>query len=113
MGWYTNAKTQREAKKFSDSVVPGRTYYSIEENHAGYPAPNQLLKEWVFTKRSRLTGQPMCGHLTAAGVYLTAGPISDTRPPKLMTFKEWSKYEVAGPNPADAIQQRDKSRAGR
>jgi hypothetical protein len=113
VGFLTSHRAQAEAKRFAESVKPGRTYYSIEEVHLGYPGPSQLLKEWKFTGPSRRTGQPMCEHMTAAYAWLSYGPIYADRPRGLKTFKEWQDYEVAGPDAAKAVQERDRARAGR
>jgi hypothetical protein len=65
---------QREARGFEASVVPGRTYYSVVEVGRG---GRQAVMKWTFTKRF---GGAVCGHMSAAYVWLNYGPIHDTMP---------------------------------
>lgn len=98
---------QREARKFAATVQPGKTYYSVM--NCNWPwGKGQLLKEWTFgTKRDLITGQLKCGHLTAAGVWLTAGPIHATRPGGLMTLEEYSRRGEFPPDAAEALRISD------
>lgn len=82
----------RNAKKFSNSVQLGKAYYSIEEQMANPHTGQSVLREWIFTRKSRLSGQPMCGHMTATAVYMyCGGEISDKRCAGLKTAQEWSE----------------------
>jgi hypothetical protein len=60
--------------------------------------------EWTFTEPNRLTGQPMCGHQSAAGVWLTYGPIHASRPGGLKTFSEMRRGPAFPPDPVAALQ---------
>lgn len=83
-------RQQKKAAEFQASIKPGHTYYSVVDLNARYPgAPRQALAEWTFSKPGRWIGQePRCGHMTAAGTWLSAGPLYATRPARLMTFQE-------------------------
>jgi hypothetical protein len=94
---------QKEARQFAASVTPGQTYYSVVDLHLAW-GKGRALMEWVFTEPSRLTGQPMCGHLSAAGVWLTAGPIHARRPGGLKTLSEMRRGPEFPPDPAMAIE---------
>jgi len=98
-------RAQKQAAKFEATVKPGHTYYSIVINHGRYPgAPGKLLMEWTFSGRGRWLGQnPRCGHLTAAGAWLSYGPIHERRPGGIQTIAEYTRYEVGGPNAAKAL----------
>lgn len=79
---------QREAKKFADSVKPGRTYWSVVTCHT-YLGKTKHLQEWQFgPKRHPITGAYMSGHLSAAGAWLSYGPIHAHRPAGLRTLQE-------------------------
>lgn len=84
---------QKEAEKFAQTVRPGRTYYSVVDNHARYPgAPAQMLLEWTFSnRRGLISGQYMCEHMSASSVWLGYGPLHEARPHGLMTHKEWQQ----------------------
>jgi hypothetical protein len=111
MGFLTNHRAQAEAKKFAETVVPGRTYYSVVQCNFAW-GPGTLLKEWKFTKRNWRTGQPMCDHLTAAGVWLSYGPIHDRRPGKLLTLDEYRRRPEFPPNAARALDTHNLTPAG-
>lgn len=98
-------RAQKEAAKFEADVKPGHTYYSIVNNHGRYPgAPRQLLMEWKFTGRGRWLGQnPRCGHLTAAGAWLSYGPIHEHKPGGLLTIGEYTRRGGASPDAAEAL----------
>lgn len=117
MGFLTDRRAHAEARRFADSVKPGHTYWSIEKTNPRHPGPKELLQPWVFTKPSRLTGQPMCGHMTAEGAWLRFGPLYAERPRGLMTFAESKEYEVAGPDAKSIAhelgQKRQRTKAGR
>ena len=102
MGALTNHRAHKEARAFAAKVQRGQTYYSIERVRIAC-GPTELLQEWVFSGRSPVNGQPMCGHLDAEGVWLGFGPLYDSRPPKLMTHREWRQVEVAGPIAVKAL----------
>jgi hypothetical protein len=91
-------KAQKEAREFAATVVPGKTYYSVAE--CNWPwGKGRLLMEWVFEdRRGFATGQYMSGHLSAAGVWLSYGPIHATRPGGLRTFKEYSNAKEFPPD---------------
>lgn len=92
------ASLMRNAKKFARTVKLNSPYYSIDAaGHSGNTYAH-FVREWVFSRRSRLTGQPMCGHMSAAGVYLyTRGEISETRPPGYTTEEVSKMNNVAAP----------------
>jgi hypothetical protein len=103
MSFLTGRRAQAEAKRFAETVVPGRTYYSIVNARFAW-GPERLLQEWTFTKPGLFSaGQPMCGHLSAAGLWLSYGPIHATRPPRLLTLSEYRRSEVGGPDPRRAV----------
>lgn len=91
---------RRDAARFALTVEPGRTYYSVVNNHGRYPgAPRQMLLEWQFTARGPWLWQnARCGHLTAEGAWLGYGPLHATRPAGIMTHAEFRRRPgVAGP----------------
>lgn len=92
----------RNAKKFSKSVELGKTYYS-EDQQAPNPHTGQsVLREWVFTKKSFITQEPLCGHMTATAVYMyCGGKISDKRRAGLKTAQEWSKLNNSSQIPLE------------
>ena len=92
----------RNARKFSASVVPGKTYYSIADMNSAWGSASQVVQEWVFTKKNLITQQPMCGHMTAVAVYMyCAGKISDKRPAGFKTAEEWSKLNNSSKIPTE------------
>ncbi|MFJ2635816.1 MULTISPECIES: hypothetical protein [unclassified Streptomyces] len=95
---------QREAREFAATVEPGRTYYSVLDCHFAW-GKGRLLQEWTFSGRSLISGQPRCGHLTAAGVWLSYGPIHAVRPAGIKTFAEYAASSVSGPDPEEAVQR--------
>lgn len=96
-------RAQKEAREFAASVEPGHTYYSVVDCHFPW-GKGRLLQEWTFsTRKSWATGQYMCGHLTAAGVWLGFGPIHKVRPGKLLTAKEYSNRPEFPPDAAHAL----------
>ncbi|URN11340.1 hypothetical protein LUW77_03355 [Streptomyces radiopugnans] len=70
---------QREAAKFSRTAQPGRTYWSVEEFRLP-TGTRKLAVPWKFDRRSRLTGDPMCGAVSAAGAWLRHGPLHSSPP---------------------------------
>jgi hypothetical protein len=112
IGMFDNAVTdvrgrhgaQREARRFADSVVPGCTYYAVLDCNFAWGRGRALL-EIVFSKRDWATGQPMWGHLTAGGVWLSYGPILTNRPAdrRLKTFAEMAGAPQFPPDPEQAM----------
>jgi len=98
----TGHREQKEARRFAATVQPGHTYYSVVDCHWPW-GKGRLLMEWTFGKRSRLTGQPMCGHLTPAGLWLSYGPIHEKRPGGLQTLAEYERMPGRAPDPARAL----------
>ncbi|MCQ6249259.1 hypothetical protein [Streptomyces malaysiensis] len=80
-------KMRNEAAAFSRSVELNKTYYSIEECVQSW-GNERYVKEWTFTRRSKLTGDPMDGSVSAALAWLRWGPLTDTKPEGLRTFSE-------------------------
>lgn len=87
---------QKEAARFAATVKPGRTYYTQHTHHLPW-GDEVLLKEWVFAGSSIVIRQPMCGHMTAAAVWLGYGPVFDKRPAGVQTVDEYSAQDVGGP----------------
>lgn len=96
--------TQKEAAKFAAGVKPGHTYYSVVD--CNWPWGNgRLLMEWKFGKPTFWSGgQPMSGHLSAAGVWLSYGPIHTDRPRGLLTFDEYRHRPQLPPTAGEALQ---------
>ncbi|NUP49180.1 MAG: hypothetical protein HOW97_18015 [Catenulispora sp.] len=98
----TNARVrhgaQSEASKFAASVRPGHTYYSVVICHTPW-GDERALMEFRFDRRGR------DGHMTAAGAWLSYGPLHDRRPGGgLMTFREMhNKRRQFPPNAEDAM----------
>jgi len=92
----------REARKFSNSVQLGKTYYSLDHQMPNPCTGQQVLREWVFTKKNFITQQPMCGHMTAVAVYMyCAGRVSNKRPAGYKTAEEWSKLNNSSKIPTE------------
>lgn len=98
-------RAQKEAAKFEADVKPGHTYYSVVINHGRYPgAPARLLMEWRFSKPGRWIGQnARCGHLTAAGAWLSYGPLHERKPGGIPTFAEHQRRPGIVMDPAQAL----------
>jgi len=81
-------RAKKEAAAFAASVEPGHTYYSVVD--CNWPwGKGRLLMEWTASKKkSWIHGQHMFEHLTAAGAWLSYGPIHAKRPGGLLTFAE-------------------------
>jgi hypothetical protein len=96
-------RAQKEAAAFAATVKPGKTYYSIVD--CNWPwGRGRLLQEFVFTEPSFFSGgQPMCEHLSAAGVWLSCGPIHASRPAGLETLAEYRKRPEFPPNAERAL----------
>ena len=107
---FERSKARHEAAKFARSVRLGHTYYSVE-THAGLFGDHKLLHEWVFTTRSWVTGDPMCGSVSAAGAWLRNGPLYETRPGGYQTLDEYTNSEVAGPDTGKTAAKQPKRRA--
>jgi hypothetical protein len=85
--WLTDrihrSRARRDATRFANTVVPGRTYYSVETcvdptQSGGTEARYQ---EWVFTHKSRLKiGDPKCGHMSPQLAWLNYGPLVEKKP---------------------------------
>lgn len=83
-----NHSAQKEAARFAATVKPGQTLYSVVELNLAW-GQSRALMEWTFTdRRAPVTGQYMCGHMSAAQVWLSYGPIHAVRPPRLKTLTE-------------------------
>ena len=105
-------RAQKEAEAFAASVKPGRTYYSIVDCNWAW-GRGRLLKEWTFTKPTFWSGgKPMCEHLTAAGVWLSYGPIHERRPSGLLTFDEYRRRPEFPPDAARALRSTKLTPAG-
>jgi len=87
---------QREAAKFSRSVQLGRIYYSVETFRLP-TGDRKLAVPWVFTRRSRATGDPMCGAVSAAGAWLRHGPL--TEKPKHQTLADYLAGDIDADEP--------------
>jgi hypothetical protein len=94
---------QKEAARFAATVKPGQTLYSVVELNLAW-GPSRALMEWTFTdRRAPVTGQYMCGHMSAAQVWLSYGPIHATRPPRLKTLDELRRAPQFPPDAAEAL----------
>lgn len=100
---------RKEAEAFAARVVPGRIYYSILD--CNWPwGRGRLLYEWTFKKPSFWSGgQPMCGHLTAGGVWLSYGPIHEKRPAGILTFEEYRNRAQFPPDAGDALRMAEQA----
>lgn len=90
-----------DAKKFARQVELGKPYYiaySVATNLAPYE-DSRLYSEIVFTKRSPITGNPMSGSISAAGLCQRFGPVYDQPPAGLRSVASPGP-QVAGPLPA-------------
>ncbi|MEU1778126.1 hypothetical protein ABZ545_01410 [Streptomyces abikoensis] len=85
-----DAAAHREATRFARQVRVGDVWYSVERHTMPW-GDVSLLHEHHFTKIDKLiSGQPMCGHRTAAAVWLAHGPLYKSRPPGMQTLDEYS-----------------------
>lgn len=97
-GVICDARVAAEARKFAAKVRVGDVWYSKEEYQQSW-GNDVRLKEHHFTKKCKLTGQPMCGHRTAAAVWLAHGPLYLHRPAGYQTEDEYSasgSWEIGG-----------------
>lgn len=102
----TRHGAHREAARFASQVRPGDTWYS-EETVRTVTGDQTLLQEHTFDRRGR------SGHRTAEAVYLNSGRLHRRRPRGLMTLQEYSDHQVAGPDPAAAVEQPKRGIFGR
>lgn len=75
--------TPAQAKKFSQQVELGKTYYTVAEQtaHAAVYNGAYTYSEHVFTSYSGFTGQPMTdGRTSALALCRNQGPVYDKRP---------------------------------
>lgn len=99
----TRSKHRRDAEKFARTVRPGDTIYSVETHRGLFGKDEQLVHEHRVDRRGKI------GHMTPAGLFLTAGKVSKSRPRGLQTVAEYEASQVAGPNAAAAV---DKPKRG-
>lgn len=77
-------RTRRGAKKFAAEAELNKTYYVIEE--CVQPWGNEpKWNDYTFTKKSLITGHPMCGSMSAERLVLLHGPVYDYQPQQGMT----------------------------
>lgn len=76
----------REAEQFARSVMPGKTYYSVETCVLPW-GDQDLLQEWTFP--DRFMGLPSSGPFTAAQAWATNGPLYDFPVRGLQTIAEY------------------------
>lgn len=116
LGWAiaeatVSRQAQREADVFARSVRKGHSYWTIHTHHQP-EGTIRLLREWVFTDRAPITGNPMTADgMTAGHLWLNHGPVHAQRPAGIATLAE---YEA---DPTDewtpALKQQGKRPAGR
>jgi hypothetical protein len=90
-----------QSKQFARSVVLGKPYYTINThalNLGAYEDENTYTVT-VFTTRSVITGSPMSGSESAAGLCLRHGPVHE-EPPVGIRPIAGPAPQVAGPLPA-------------
>jgi hypothetical protein len=81
---YTHG-ARSDAAKFASKVKKGQVYYAVITVYSPWIADpkykkGRLLREYRWDgSRSPITGNPMFDHRSAAGVYLTEGPLYDNR----------------------------------
>ncbi|MFC4512559.1 hypothetical protein [Streptomyces ehimensis] len=106
-GAICDSVAHREANKFARQVRVGDVWYSVERHTMPW-GDVSFLHEHHFTKIDKLiSGQPMCGHRTAAAVWLAHGPLYKSRPPGMQTLDEYSasgSWELEGATEA-VVQQ--------
>jgi hypothetical protein len=71
-----------QAKQFAKQVELGRPYYVVYDmatNLAPYE-DSKTYSEYIFDSRSRITGHPMTGHMSAVAFCQNYGPVYDAPP---------------------------------
>jgi hypothetical protein len=81
-----SGKSTREANAFARTVRPHKTYYTIVTHRSPRGGTYELIHEHIASPQ--FTGPPMFGHKSAAGLWLTEGPVYSERPPGLQTIRE-------------------------
>ena len=98
----TRSAHRREAEKFARSAPRNGVVYTTETHNMPWGGTQELVHEHQVRNGK-------IGHMTPAGLFLTAGKASLTRPRGLQTVDEYTASEVARPNAADAV---DKPKRG-
>ncbi|MFD8771416.1 hypothetical protein [Streptomyces sp. NPDC056723] len=90
-----------DAKRFARQVELGRTYYYVQAHatNLGAYEDSHTYSKIVFDKRSPITGNPMSGSLSAAGLCQRYGPVYE-EPPAGLRDIAGPAPQVAGPLPA-------------
>ncbi|MCD9196055.1 hypothetical protein [Streptomyces albireticuli] len=88
-GFVGDCKAGAQANKFARGVRVGDVWYSVE-THAMPWGDVQFVQEHKFTRKCGLTGQAMCGHRTAAHVWLEHDLVK-RRPAGIPTLEEYSE----------------------
>ncbi|MDH6448210.1 hypothetical protein M2155_000618 [Streptomyces sp. SAI-119] len=89
---------RNQAKQFAKQVELGRPYYVVYDmatNLAPYE-DSKTYSEYVFDSRSRLTGLPMTGHMSAVAFCQNYGPVHEA-PPRGMRNIADEPRQYAGP----------------
>lgn len=94
---------QKEAREFAATVKGGQTYYSVVDCHWPWGKGRLLMEHTASAKPSWAHGQHTFGHLSAAGLWLSYGPIHERRPAGLQTLGEYQRRPQFPPNAADAL----------
>ncbi|GGU52458.1 hypothetical protein [Streptomyces lavendofoliae] len=103
---------RRDAKRFTEAVIPGKTYYSISECAQPWGA-EWVINEHVFKPGTRWNPTPKCGTLSPQMLLANYGEIYDTPPPGLPFLDQRGRREpLYYPDPAKAIPV-DRQKAGR
>jgi hypothetical protein len=90
-------KAQKEASRFAATVKPNQTYYTVVVHQVAGGGTRELIHEHFVTGHSRITGQYMFGHRSAAALWLADGPVYSERPGGI-TIREYSDKQDAGPD---------------
>ncbi|MFB7707919.1 hypothetical protein ACWCRC_38920 [Streptomyces sp. NPDC001940] len=89
-----------QSKQFARSVVLGKPYYTINSHarNLGAYEDENTYSVTVFTSRSVITGSPMSGSESAAGLCLRHGPVHE-QPPVGVRPIAGPAPQVGGPLP--------------
>lgn len=91
---------RKEATAWADTVQLHRTYYTVvTHRHPSGSGTHQLVHEHIAKSRSRITGQPLFGHMSASELWLGHGPVHTERPPGLQTLREYVTALDKAPGP--------------
>lgn len=98
----TDARTRHganaDADRFADTVQLHKTYYTVVVHQLPWGGQHKLIHEHIAKGRSRITGEPMFGHMSASQLWLTHGPVFAERPSSLQTLREYSDKRDPGPD---------------